>query len=114
MAVKPTGAALVSTVMSKLEDVAVMKWCSLSEYGAAIKSLVVNNDKAQAATLHAIQVQYPTIPYPTIPYNILQIYYKYPIMYYKYPMLPYPTTASKYPTLSLSFLAQSLSHRHPN
>ena len=66
MTVKPTGAALVATVMSKLEDVTIMKWCSLNEYGAAIKSLVVNDDKAQAATLHAIQVPFPvlTLFYP--------------------------------------------------
>ncbi len=62
MAVKPTGAALVSAVMSKLEDASNLKWCGIAEYGAAIKSLVGDNAKAQAAALHAIQAHLNSLP----------------------------------------------------
>ena len=62
MAVKPTGAALVAIVMSKLEEPTSLKWCAIVEYGAAIKSLVGDNAKAQAAALHAIQAHLNSLP----------------------------------------------------
>jgi hypothetical protein len=55
MATKPTAAALAAVVLSKLEDGTSLKWCSLAEYGAALKAAAADDAKGQAALLHAVQ-----------------------------------------------------------
>jgi hypothetical protein len=55
MATKPTAAALAAVVLSKLEDGTSLKWCSLAEYGAALKAVAADDAKGQAALLHAVR-----------------------------------------------------------
>jgi len=55
LSAKPTGAALVAEILTKESDPNSLKWCSPSEYGAAIKSLVQGQPKEQMRVLYAIQ-----------------------------------------------------------
>jgi hypothetical protein len=63
---KPSGAALVAEVLSKLSDPLSIKWTSKAEYGAVLKQLIAGDIKAQTATLFAIQAHYNAHKFPKI------------------------------------------------
>lgn len=66
LAVKPTGAALITEVLAKESDPNSIKWVGLAEYGAAIAYLVKNKPKEQMRALYAIQIHCHKVKFPKI------------------------------------------------
>lgn len=63
---KPTGSALLTSILAQLEDKLNLKWCKADEYGAALKSLLENNVKNQVTALYAVQSHCHNIKFPKI------------------------------------------------
>lgn len=66
MEVKPSGAALIRVVMSNLHDPVGVKWCTLPEYGSAIKNLLGGDSQLQFAAIRAIQIHLHGIKFPKV------------------------------------------------
>lgn len=66
MEVKPSGAALTAVVLSNLEDPFSLKWCTKTEYGLAVRTMLGGDFKLQQATLHALQFHANTLKFPKI------------------------------------------------
>jgi len=63
---KPLGSGLIGEVVASLEDPKNLKWPAPAEYGKALKSLLLNNDADQMASMYELQQFYNQIGFPKI------------------------------------------------
>ena len=66
LANKPNGAALITEILSRESDPNSLKWCSLAEYGAAIRDLVKGKPRDQMRALNAVQIHCNKYKFPKI------------------------------------------------
>jgi hypothetical protein len=66
MEIKPSGAALTAVVLSNLEDPLSLKWCTKTEFGLAVKTMLGGDLKLQMETLHALQFHAHNLKFPKI------------------------------------------------
>jgi eIF4-gamma/eIF5/eIF2-epsilon len=63
---KPTGSALISYVLSSIQDPLPVKWCQKCEFGAVILSLVGADVKKQVRAIYAIQAHFNKLKFPKV------------------------------------------------
>lgn len=89
LSAKPSGAALITELLTKESDPLSLKWCNPTEYGSAILSLVKGQPKEQMRALYAVQLHCHKNKFPKIDVKgskrclidlIFQLLYKYEVI----------------------------------